>query len=72
MIEGCPNWQTPLFDPLTRAILVQAVEGSSIHTKSEAVKIRRGTSRRYVASNATRQATVNIVKALDATSGAIN
>lgn len=71
-VGGGTNWPPPSFDPATKTFFVHATEGSSIYTKSPAEDLRRGEGGLYVGSGQSiAEEAVNIVKALDATTGAI-
>jgi alcohol dehydrogenase (cytochrome c) len=70
-VGGGTNWLPPSYDPATRSFLVHATEGASIYTKSLPERVSRGQGGLYVGSgSAAAEPAVNVVKALDAASGA--
>jgi alcohol dehydrogenase (cytochrome c) len=70
-IGGGTNWLPPSYDPATQTFLVHATEGASIYTKSPPDQVSRGQQGVYVGSGSSAaEPAINIVKALDATSGA--
>jgi alcohol dehydrogenase (cytochrome c) len=70
-VGGGTNWHPPSFDPATRSFLVHATEGASIYTNSAPDKLRRGEKRFYLGSGGSTEPVVNMVKALDAGTGAL-
>ncbi|SHN60535.1 alcohol dehydrogenase (cytochrome c) [Bradyrhizobium erythrophlei] len=71
-VGGGTNWLPPSFDQTTQTFLVHATEGSSIFTQSDGNEVRRGAGGLYVGSGSSAaDVAVNVVKALDAASGAL-
>ena len=70
-VGGGTNWLPPSYDPASGTFLVHATQGSSVYTKAPAHQVHRGPGGIYVGSgSATAEPAVNLVKALDAASGA--
>lgn len=70
-VGGGTNWLPPSYDPKTQTFLVHATEGASIYTKSPQDQVSRGQGGIYVGSGSSSAGpAVNVVKALDAASGA--
>ena len=68
-VGGGTNWLPPSYDPSSGAFLVHATEGASVYTKAH--QVRRGPGGLYVGSgSAAAEPAVNVVKALDAATGA--
>jgi alcohol dehydrogenase (cytochrome c) len=71
-VGGGTNWQPPSYDPQSQTFLVHAAEGASVYTKARTSQVRRGPSGLYVGSGSSNAGpSVNVVKALDAATGAI-
>jgi alcohol dehydrogenase (cytochrome c) len=70
-VGGGTNWLPPSYDPTSGTFLVHATQGASIYTKAPSHQVRRGPGGLYVGSgSAAAEPAVNMVKALDAATGA--
>ncbi len=70
-VGGGTNWHPPSYDPETHAFLVHSTEAASVYTKSPKDQVSRGQGGIYVGSGSSAaEPPVNLVKALDAASGA--